>query len=102
MELDHRFRPGNGAGNSRVIFLGDSTGISSNEHEMFDQDDEDRDLDSQVDKFHADNKANTTDGTTEATMAESPSSIKTEQSDAAPSQKDSRLPDKVVDEVKSA
>jgi len=102
MELDHRFRPGNGVGNSRVIFLGDSTGISSHEHdgEMFDHDDEDKDLDSQVDKFHTDNK-----GHAEVTTTESPSSTKTEESDAAPSHgspKDSRVPDKVVSEEKSA
>lgn len=103
MELDHRFRPGNGANNSRIIFLGDSTGSSSHDHdgEMFDHDDEEKDLDSQVDKYPADNKANAT----EVTTTESPSSTKTEESDAAPSHgspKDSRLPDKAVTEEKSA
>jgi protein phosphatase 2C family protein 2/3 len=99
MELDHRFRPGNGKG-SRIILLGDGTEISTEapDSEMFDQDDEDKDLDSQVDKYHTEESSKTT--TTESPeTTQSPSSITTEQSDATPN-KDTRLPDKAVADEK--
>ncbi|KAF2280560.1 protein phosphatase 2C [Westerdykella ornata] len=87
MEFDHRFRPGNGNGmGSRIILLGDGSDISGDGHdtEMFDQDDEDKDLESQVDKYHnqaSSNGANTTPVEASQTT-ESPSSVATEQSDA--------------------
>lgn len=52
MDLDHRFRPNSGLG-GRIILLGDGTEISteSADSDMFDHDDEDQDLESQVNKF---------------------------------------------------
>ncbi|KAF1849771.1 protein phosphatase-like protein 2c [Cucurbitaria berberidis CBS 394.84] len=72
MDLDHRFRPNSGLG-GRVILLGDGTEISSDAHEadMFDNADEDKDLESQVNKYNK-----------EAQVTESPSSVQTEKSDA--------------------
>ena len=93
MDLDQRFRPNNGLG-GRIILLGDGTEISSDgpESEMFDHEDEDNDLDSQVDKYNKDasnsNESNR-DGTpgpsaqsSTAQVTESPSSVQTEKSDA--------------------
>ncbi|ORY11083.1 phosphatase 2C-domain-containing protein [Clohesyomyces aquaticus] len=91
MDLDHRFRPNNGMG-GRIILLGDGTEISTEaaDAEMFDHDDEDKDLDSQVDKF----KETTANGK----RTESPSSVKTEKSETteANTSKDSRVPDKPI------
>jgi protein phosphatase 2C family protein 2/3 len=108
MELDQRFRPGNGLG-GRIILLGDGTEISTEapDSEMFNQDDEDKDLDSQVDKYHTGQlsaEQNAREGTPEAPQTtESPSSVKTENSDATSQTppKDSRLPDKAVAEERS-
>jgi len=52
MDLDHRFRPNSGLG-GRIILLGDGTEIPSElaDSDMFDHDDEDKDLESQVNKF---------------------------------------------------
>lgn len=85
MDLDQRFRPNNGGGGGRIILLGDGTEVraeGNQEAEMFDQDDEDRDLDSQVDRRRT----------------ESPSSVKTEESEDGPEkkEKDTRLPEKAV------
>jgi protein phosphatase 2C family protein 2/3 len=87
MDLDQRFRPGNGLG-GRIILLGDGTEISTDapDSEMFDQDDEDKDLDSQVDKYNTRDSAgdqNAPEETPGPHTAESPSSVKTENSDAA-------------------
>jgi protein phosphatase 2C family protein 2/3 len=80
MDLDHRFRPSGGAPGGRVILLGDGTEIEAGQDgEMFTQVDEDKDLESQVDKYSKD--------TTEVT--ESPSSVATEKSDSADASKDS-------------
>jgi protein phosphatase PTC2/3 len=53
MDLDNRARPF-GALGGRIILLGDGNGLGSQSHEgdsdMFDHEDEDRDLDSQVTK----------------------------------------------------
>ncbi|KAF2651357.1 protein phosphatase-like protein 2c [Lophiostoma macrostomum CBS 122681] len=110
MDLDSRFRPNNGAG-GRIILLGDGTEISTEapDSEMFDQDDEDKDLDSQVDKFKAGDESNgnaqsareETPGPSAAAQGntESPSSVATEKSEAAEqkaTEKDSRIPDKPV------
>lgn len=53
-DLDHRTR-GLGGRSGRIILLGDGTEVltDSDEQEMFDQDDEDKDLASQVSKGHA-------------------------------------------------
>ncbi|OCL14494.1 PP2C-domain-containing protein [Glonium stellatum] len=52
MDLDHRFRPNSGLG-GRIILLGDGTEPHSEsaDSDMFDHDDEDKDLESQVNKF---------------------------------------------------
>lgn len=92
MELDSRFRPNNSNG-GRIILLGDGTEVSTgeNEHEMFDNEDEDKDLDSQVNKYNqeADNKSRQDrQGTpgpqheSKVQVTESPSSVQTEKSDA--------------------
>jgi protein phosphatase 2C family protein 2/3 len=110
MDLDSRFRPNNGQG-GRIILLGDGTEISTEapDSEMFDHADEDKDLDSQVDKFKAGNESNgnaqnareETPGPSAPAQGntESPSSVNTEKSDAADqkaTEKDSRIPDKPV------
>lgn len=74
MDLDSRFRPNSGPG-GRIILLGDGTEVSTNdpEGELFDQEDEDNDLDSQVNKY---------DKGASAQVTESPSSVQTEKSEA--------------------
>jgi protein phosphatase 2C family protein 2/3 len=75
MDLDQRFRSGNSSG-GRIILLGDGTEISTDapDSDMFDHEDEDKDLDSQVDKYNKDANGN-------AQVTESPSSVQTEKSD---------------------
>ncbi|KAF2745732.1 PP2C-domain-containing protein [Sporormia fimetaria CBS 119925] len=84
MELDHRFRPGNGMG-GRIILLGDGTEIHTDapDSEMFDQDDEDKDLESQVNKFSTQESSTGSKTANEPQTTESPSSVQTEQSDSA-------------------
>lgn len=85
MEFDHRFRPGAGNGmGSRIILLGDGSELHGDVHdtEMFDQDDEDKDLESQVDKYHTQASSNGANPSEAPQTTESPSSVKTEQSDA--------------------
>ncbi|KAF2262268.1 protein phosphatase-like protein 2c [Lojkania enalia] len=109
MDLDHRFRPNSGMG-GRIILLGDGTEITTEapDSDMFDHDDEDKDLDSQVDKFHSETSNDTNGNERNAReetpgpeinakqgTAESPSSVKTEKSEIAETPKDTRLPDKV-------
>lgn len=85
MDIDHRFRP---SGGGRIILLGDGTEISADsaDNEMFDNDDEDKDLESQVNKFNKDDNSREaregTPGPTTAQVTESPSSVQTEGSDA--------------------
>lgn len=86
MDIDHRFRP---SGGGRIILLGDGTEISADsaDNEMFDNDDEDKDLESQVNKFNKDDTAREArEGTpgpqSTAQVTESPSSVQTEGSDA--------------------
>jgi protein phosphatase 2C family protein 2/3 len=89
MDLDQRFRPSGGQG-GRIILLGDGTEISTDDapdSEMLDQ--EDKDLDSQVDKYNKEESKNR-EGTpgpqsSSAQVTESPSSVQTEHSDS-PSQ----------------
>lgn len=110
MDLDHRFRPNSGLG-GRIILLGDGTEISTDaDAEMFDHDDEDKDLDSQVDRFHNEASNGTARNAREQTpgpqtgtaqeATESPSSVKTEKSENAEppptEKKDTTLPDKVT------
>jgi protein phosphatase 2C family protein 2/3 len=64
MDLDHRFRP-------------------STDNEMFDNDGEEKDLDSQVNKFNNDSsKREGTPGANTTEVTESPSSVATEKSDS--------------------
>lgn len=84
MDLDHRFRPSSGTG-GRIILLGDGTEIETDgaDNGMFDNDDEEKDLDSQVSKFTQDDNAKRdgTPGPNVAEVTESPSSVATEKSD---------------------
>jgi protein phosphatase 2C family protein 2/3 len=75
MDLDQRFQPNRGQG-GRIILLGDGTEISTDapDSEMFDHTDEDKDLDSQVDKYSKNSNV-------DAQVTESPSSVQTEKSD---------------------
>jgi protein phosphatase PTC2/3 len=91
MDLDSHFRPNNGLG-GRIILLGDGTELTTEapDAEMFDNDNEDKDLDSQVDKFKTEG-SNGTPNAREKTpgpqskpihaVAESPSSVKTKKSE---------------------
>ncbi|KAB2108633.1 Protein phosphatase 2C 2 [Alternaria gaisen] len=92
MDLDTRFRPNNGNG-GRIILLGDGTEVSTGDHdgEMFDNEDEDKDLDSQVNKYNQetnDKSFQDREGTpgpqheSKVQVTESPSSVQTEKSDA--------------------
>lgn len=92
MDLDSRFRPNNGLG-SRIILLGDGTELTTEapDSEMFDNDNEDKDLDSQVDKSKAGESNGATSGREETSgpqakplqpVVDSPSSVKTEKSEA--------------------
>lgn len=92
MDLDSRFRPNSGGG-GRIILLGDGTEIQADapDSDMFDHDDEDKDLESQVDKYSKEgsngNARNDREGTpgpqsNAAPVTESPSSVQTEKSDA--------------------
>jgi protein phosphatase 2C family protein 2/3 len=103
MDIDSRFRPNSGPG-SRLILLGDGTEISTEapDSEMFDHADEDKDLDSQVNKFQSEesNGRSTREETpapaAQVTTTESPSSVKTEKSESTePAPKDTRVPEKV-------
>jgi len=98
MDLDARFRPSNSNG-GRIILLGDGTEISNEapDSDMFDHDDEDKDLESQVDKYKSEEKkVSEREGTPgpESTkeaphpVTESPSSVQTEKSDAEQTLKD--------------
>ena len=83
MDLDNRFRPSSGTG-GRIILLGDGTEIETDgaDNEMFDNDDEEKDLDSQVNKFNNDSsKREGTPGPGAAEVTESPSSVATEKSE---------------------
>jgi protein phosphatase 2C family protein 2/3 len=94
MDVDGRFRPNSGNG-GRVILLGDGTEITTEapDAEMFDHE-EDKDLDSQVDKFHNEG-SNGTKASKETT--ESPSSVQTEKSeDSSATGKDTTIPEKVT------
>jgi len=85
-----QFRPSSGNG-GRIILLGDGTEISTDapDSEMFDHEDEDKDLDSQVDKYNkeeSNGNSREREGTpgpqsSSAQVTESPSSVQTEHSD---------------------
>ncbi|KAF2642242.1 PP2C-domain-containing protein [Massarina eburnea CBS 473.64] len=109
MDLDSRFRPNSGLG-GRIILLGDGTEITTEaaDAEMFDHEDEEKDLDSQVDKFHKEgSNGNARDGTpgpqSGASKDESPSSVETEKSEEAPAAgKDTTIPEKVTTDAASS
>lgn len=106
MDIESRFRPNSGPG-SRIILLGDGTEISTEapDSEMFDHADEDKDLDSQVDKFQSAGESNgsarnareqTPGPAPQPITTESPTFVKTERSEEAPAKdKDTRVPEKV-------
>lgn len=117
MDLDHRFRPSSGGLGGRIILLGDGTEISTEapDSEMFDHDDEDKDLDAQVDKFQSEGSPSASNGNARNAREEtpgpasqakpsqeptdSPSSVKTEKSESAENktaEKDTRIPEKVA------
>lgn len=82
MDLDHRFRPSSGTG-GRIILLGDGTEIETDGADngiMFATDDEEKDLDSQVDKFGKDENAKREGTPGPVEVVESPSSVATEKS----------------------
>ena len=89
MDLDHRFRPNSGG---RIILLGDGSEVTNEapDSDMFDHDDEDKDLESQVNKFNKDDSASNSKDSKEAItepqptparVTESPSSVQTEKSE---------------------
>jgi len=113
MELDSRFRPNNGMG-GRIILLGDGTELTTEapDAEMFDNDNEDKDLDSQVGRSKTDGSNGATSAHEETSgpqsktlhpVAGSPSSVQTEKSeatDAAPAGgKDTTVPEKLTTET---
>jgi protein phosphatase 2C family protein 2/3 len=116
MDLDSRFRPNNGMG-GRIILLGDGTELTTEapDAEMFDNDNEDKDLDSQVDRSKKDGANGATDAREETpgpqsktlhAVAESPSSVQTEKSEATEAppagEKDTTKPEKLTNETPSA
>ncbi len=91
MDLDHRFRPNSGPG-GRIILLSDGSELHNEapDSDMFDHDDEDKDLESQVNKYNkedsngnASHNKETTTGSqpNTAQVTESPSSVLTEKSE---------------------
>jgi protein phosphatase 2C family protein 2/3 len=77
MDLDSRFKPNSNLG-GRIILLGDGTEISTDAQESeVDQEGEDRDLVSQVDKYNKEEPNGKVHQVTE-----SPSSVQTEKSDS--------------------
>ncbi|KAF2142431.1 uncharacterized protein K452DRAFT_318073 [Aplosporella prunicola CBS 121167] len=80
MDMSHGSRLGQGSG-GRIILLGDGTEISSDsrESEMFDHDEEDKDLESQVNKSQREE----TPAPTAPSDAGTPASDKTEKSETA-------------------
>ncbi|KAK7190750.1 protein phosphatase [Paraphaeosphaeria sporulosa] len=101
MDLDGRFQGSRGGGN-RIILLGDGTEITTEaaDADMFDNDDEDKDLDAQVDRSNgsAQNAREETPGPQGAKeTTESPSSVKTEKSEeSSTAKKDTTVPEKVT------
>ncbi|KAF2809723.1 protein phosphatase-like protein 2c [Mytilinidion resinicola] len=119
MDYDHRFRPNSGLG-GRIILLGDGTEITSEsaDSEMFDHDEEDKDLDHQVNPHDSvpiagsGHSGAAVRSIREATpgpkstneSSNSPSSTGTEKSETVQEPKpisptDSRLPEKIVEGV---
>ncbi|TKA81532.1 Protein phosphatase 2C 2 [Cryomyces minteri] len=114
MDMDQRTRMVGGQ-SGRVILLGDgSEKTDSDDQEMFDHDEEDRDLESQVKKGQESAESNgnrseregtpgPTSGKSDEIHQASPSSTNTEKSDAVPDEprmkaaSDSVLPDKITE-----
>lgn len=87
-------------GGGRIILLGDGTEITTEaaDADMFDNDDEDKDRDFQVDRSNGSREETPgpQGGSTKETM-ESPSSVKTEKSEETSAEKkDTTVPDKVT------
>jgi len=104
MDLDQRSHGNRGTGN-RIILLGDGTEITTEatDADMFDNDEEDNDLDSQVNKFNNEGSNGSAreetpgpQGSTAKEATESPSSVKTEKSEGASADKDASQPDKIT------
>jgi protein phosphatase 2C family protein 2/3 len=108
---DSRYRPNQGQG-GRIILLGDGTELTTEtpDAEMFDNDNEDKDLDSQVDrsKVEGSNGTPNADGPQTKTLhavAGTPSSVKTDKSESteAPpaADKDTTQPEKLTASTES-
>lgn len=107
MDLDGRFQGNRGlsGGGGRIILLGDGTEITTEaaDADMFDNDDEDKDRDFQVDRSNgsAQNAREQTPGPQSSSAketTESPSSVKTEKSDEPSAvKKDTTVPEKLTD-----
>ncbi|KZM24371.1 metal ion binding [Ascochyta rabiei] len=83
MDLDSRFGQNTGT-RGRTILLGDGTEIETDgaDNGMFDNDDEEKDLDSQVSKFSKDDaQRDGTPGPNPTEVTESPSSVATDKSE---------------------
>ncbi|KAK3216026.1 hypothetical protein GRF29_8g1935095 [Pseudopithomyces chartarum] len=101
MDLDGRFQGnrGMGGGGGRIILLGDGTEITTEaaDADMFDNDDEDKDRDFQVDRSNgAREETPGPQGGSMKESADSPSSVKTEKSEEPSEKKDTTVPDKVT------
>ncbi|KAL5374694.1 Protein phosphatase 2C 2 [Paraphaeosphaeria minitans] len=104
MDLDGRFQGSRGMGGegNRIILLGDGTEITAEgaDADMFDNDDEDKDLDAQVDRSNgsAQNAREETPGPQGAKeTTESPSSVTTDKSEEpSTAKKDTTVPEKVT------
>ncbi|KAF2441918.1 hypothetical protein P171DRAFT_498514 [Karstenula rhodostoma CBS 690.94] len=106
MDLDGRFQGnrGTGGGSNRIILLGDGTEITTEaaDADMFDNDDEDKDRDFQVDRSNgsAQNAREATpgpQGSSAKETTESPSSVKTEKSEeSSAAKKDTTVPEKLT------
>jgi hypothetical protein len=86
-------------GGGRIILLGDGTEITTEaaDADMFDNDDEDKDRDFQVDRSNgAREETPGPQGGSTKESADSPSSVKTEKSEEPSEKKDTTVPDKVT------
>ena len=87
-------------GGGRIILLGDGTEITTEaaDADMFDNDDEDKDRDFQVDRSNGSREETPgPQGGSSKETTESPSSVKTEKSDETSTEKkDTAVPDKIA------
>lgn len=103
MDLDHRFRPNSGLG-GRIILLGDGTEISADaaDSDMFDHDDEDKDLDSQVSKFCEEGKSKGSNGDSETARNAREQTPGPTQANTAQTNSDNGLKSEIKEKVASA